>query len=535
MFAGLRNIRLRLKFALIFLILLVLIVDLGALSYTSVTDIRADTERISDVLIPRLIQTGSIRDNLNDAIQAATDYVETGNPASKKDYEEKLNQALVAQIELFYLSQSSADFEFTTSFQTYINDINESLERLISLYEAGAAAEDVDQQLTVVSKQRAEFGTFLEEEIELKIQEEAQSERERTDQRVQTTIINIAIVGIISIIVFLMIFFFLRQSITKPIGQLTEVAEDIGKGNFRAVEIDSKDELGLFASTFNTMTTRIKATQEALVVELEKTKKLDKQKTEFLSIAAHQLRTPMSGIKWVVSMAVEGDLGELPEDAKTQLAKGLDNINRMIVLINSLLDVTKIETQEGKYQFIAGDLQTTIQEVVSSLEPNMEEAGVKVVMEEPAEALPLVQIDKEKIKMAFRNVIDNAIRYSPKGQEVAIRFRVAGDMVEVDVSDQGYGIPQKEQERIFTKFYRGTNIQTKQPDGSGLGLYVVGQILRSHEGSVSFESEENTGTTFTFALPTATPQLIEQTQQVEAAGGAETEVVDAGSEGALAA
>ncbi|MFC1598195.1 ATP-binding protein [Patescibacteria group bacterium] len=517
---ALHNIKIRYKILLIFVVLFLLMLDLGALNITSVTDIRSQTQQIADVLIPRLVNTSTIKDNLNISILSAYDYVQTGNIASKQEYEKKLGQALVAQIELFYLSQSESDFEFTTSFESHINSINDTLRDLITTYEAGGSSVEIQRKLTKVADSRDAFAQFLEEEIEVKVQEDSQLEREQTSEQVQQTIINVAVVGVLALIALALLFSFVRKSITEPVKKLNDVAEDIGRGNFRFVDIDTRDELGTFADTFNTMTQRIKATQESLQIELEKTKRLDRQKTEFLSIAAHQLRTPMSGIKWVVGMAAEGDLGPVTDEAKDQLGKGLENIDRMIALINSLLDVTKIETDEFKYKFIAADPLELIEEICADFEHNAEEAGLKLTVEKPAQALPRIQADVEKLKMALRNIIDNGIKYTPKGGTVTISFEQRTEFVDINVSDTGVGIPKVEQERIFTKFYRGSNIQQIQADGSGLGLFIVREIVSGHEGSVTFESEEGKGTTFTVSIPVADPSLPTELEEEPQAGGA---------------
>ena len=496
--------------------------DLGALNITSVTDIRTDTKHIADTLIPRLIETSAIKDRLNAAILSAYDYVQTGNPESKKQYEDELGSALVAQINLFYLSSSEADFEFTTSFQTHINDINDAIDELVTIYESGQTTSDIQVQLGVVAERKDSFSKFLEEEIETKVRDESIQEREQTDQRVNQTIINVVIVGFISLLSLGMLFSFTRTSITEPVQKLTEAAESAASGDFRFVNIDTRDELGLFADTFNTMTQHIKATQESLTIELEKTKQLDRQKTEFLSIAAHQLRTPMSGIKWVMSMAVDGDLGKLPDEAKEQLGKGLENVGRMIKLINSLLDVTQIETQKFTFNFLPHDPVQLVKESCADLEQAADQAQVSIKINEPATPLPLVAADAEKVGIAFHNLVDNAIKYTPKGGTVSVDFTVEEDEVIFAIKDTGYGIPEVEQDRIFSKFYRGSNIQTVQADGSGLGLYIVHEIISRHDGRVDFESSEGNGTTFTISIPVADEKLIAKAKADTEAAATET-------------
>lgn len=527
---SLRNLKLKYKVLLLFVVLFGLMLDLGALNISSVLDIRNDTQRIADRMIPRLIETTAIKDNLNTSILAAYDYIQTGDPASKDVYERYVGDALTAQINLFYLSSSEADFQFVDSFQEHINGINSALNELISVYESGAPESKVQSQLQVVSDQRDAFAGFLSQEVELQIQKDSLQERESTDDQVNWTMINVIAVILIALIAVIVLYRFINNSVTKPVQQLTDAAEEIGHGRFPIVTIDSRDEMGLFAETFNTMTQRIKATQESLQIELEKTKRLDRQKTEFLSIAAHQLRTPMSGIKWLVNMVAEGDLGPVSAEATEQLNKGKENIDRMIALINSLLDVTQIDTETLIYEFKPYNIVQVVTEVCEELQHAADQAQVALQVRHSGQEMNPVLADIDKIKMALRNVIDNGIKYTPKGGTVTISFEQQKDYMHVHVADTGYGIPDNEYDRLFTKFYRGTNIQTIQADGSGLGLYVVKQVIEKHEGDITFESTIGKGTTFTIELPLASADDIAAAAEQEAQKRAQAASVTAASD-----
>lgn len=499
----LHNLKLKYKLFFIVAILSFFIIDLGALNVTSVFDIQKDTQNLSENLIPRLLQTTAIKDNLHLSILAATDYVNTGNQTSKKQFEDYLRAAITAEVQLFLAAASEADLEFTSLFQEQINVLNDELRSLVELYDAGASRETIQKQIVVVTAQRNIFAQFLEDNIEGAVQLEAQQEREATAGQVRQTIINISIVALLTIFSLLFLFIFIRRSFTDPLKKLTSAAESLGKGEFQVVDVDSKDELGLFAETFNTMLHNIRTTQEALTVELEKTKKLDRQKTEFLSIAAHQLRTPMSGIKWLIGMTLDGDLGRVSNEAKEQLAKGQENVNRMITLINSLLDVSQIEMQQLEYKISGQNIVDIVHSVADEFTHQAEAAQVTLRVEEPKRPMKQAMVDEEKISMAFRNLIDNAIKYTPKKGTVTVRFSGSDRYVNVDIADTGYGIPEDEYDRIFTKFYRGSNIQTIQADGSGLGLFVVKQIVEQHNGDIEFVSAVDKGTTFTISLPAA--------------------------------
>lgn len=499
----LRNLKIRYKIFFIFIVLFLLMLDLAVLNITSVHDIQQNTARISDELIPRLVTASTLKDNLNLAILAAYDYVQNGSVASKTEYQAKIHEAVLASVQLFQHASAEKDFEFVQSFQNHINDINQALEELVEAYENGDRV-SLSTYLQNVAEKRDAFSSFLSQQVEESIQNDVALDREHTQKEVRQTIMNVAAVGLLAFVAYMMLIIFIRRSVTEPLATLTAAARDIGKGHFRQVDITTRDELGLFAETFNTMTQKIAFTQEALRIELEKTRKLDQQKTEFLSIAAHQLRTPMSGIKWMVNMAVEGDFGKLPEEAGSQLRKGLENVERMIRLINSLLDVTQMETQKLHYDFQPNDIVALCKSIIDELQPIAKHAVVDFFLNPPPAPLPLVVFDKEKMRLALRNLMDNAIKYTRPGGTVIVQPRqYDAHHAVVYIIDTGVGIPADEQDRLFTKFYRGTNVQTIQADGSGLGLFVVDQIVKMHNGSVRVQSEINKGSTFSVILPFA--------------------------------
>ncbi len=501
-FELLKNLKIKHKITFTFVVLFLLLANLGALNVTSVLDLKDNTDRIADEFVPRLVQTDELKNSLNLSLLAAYDYVQTGNAVSKSLYEQQIDSAVDAEIELFLSSNSEADIEFTTSFEEHINALLGSLSDLVTAYELGEGTTEISAQLRAVSIDRDAFSQFLEVEIQEQIRAEVENQQAESASQVQNTILNVSIVIVAALIAFMLLSWFTNRSITTTVKKLTTAAEKIGKGQFSFVDIDSKDELGLFADTFNTMTQNIKATQESLEIELEKTKKLDRQKTEFLSIAAHQLRTPMSGIKWLVNMVVEGDLGKVSKEAEEQLGKGLENIDRMVALINSLLDVSQIEMQKTEFNIVAADMVEITQGLIEEFDHNAQDGGIKLVCEHEAKVVP-AKADIEKIKMAIRNLLDNAIKYTPKKGKVTTRVSQNDTDIIIEVIDTGHGIPDDEQDRIFSKFYRGSNIQTVEADGSGLGLFVVQQIIEQHGGDITFESTVGKGTTFRIELPKA--------------------------------
>ena len=229
-------------------------------------------------------------------------------------------------------------------------------------------------------------------------------------------------------------------------------------------------------------------------------KTISKMKSEFISITAHQLRTPLSAIKWTLKMFLDGDIGEVSAEQKEFLERAYNINERMIKLINDLLNVSRIEEGKFLYEFSISSLEKIIQETVDLLSKQIRERNIKFSFQLPAGPLPKIRIDSAKMRIVIHNLLDNAIRYTPSGGAVTLEAKFEQNKVQIKISDSGAGIPISEQNRIFTKFYRGSNVIKMQTEGSGLGLFIVKNIIERHKGKISFESGTG-GTTFYITLP----------------------------------
>lgn len=230
-------------------------------------------------------------------------------------------------------------------------------------------------------------------------------------------------------------------------------------------------------------------------------KMVEKMKTEFVSLAAHQLRTPLSAIKWALKMLLDGDMGSIKKDQKNFLEKTYQSNERMIALVNDLLNITRIE--EGKYLYkpTVTQLELVAKFVVDSYKDEAKAKNIKLTLRKSDSLLRSVKIDVEKIRLAMQNIIDNAIRYSAEGSEVVVACSGNEKETEFSVRDNGIGIPKDQQARIFSKFFRGANAVRIDTEGSGLGLYIAKNIVEAHGGRIWFESESEKGATFHFSLP----------------------------------
>jgi two-component system phosphate regulon sensor histidine kinase PhoR len=235
--------------------------------------------------------------------------------------------------------------------------------------------------------------------------------------------------------------------------------------------------------------------------DITREKEIERMKTEFVSIAAHQLRTPLSAIKWVLRMVLDGDVGKITKEQAELLERGYQSNERMIALINDLLNVARIEEGRFLYNFALQSLEDLIRKIIDSLAEPLKEKKIKLIFKKPQKPLPQVKIDVEKIELVMQNLLDNAIRYSPKGGEVTISVRRDRMNIEVMIKDKGMGIPEDQRKQVFTKFFRGNNAIKAEAEGTGLGLFICKNIIEEHGGKIWFESKENKGTTFWFTLP----------------------------------
>ncbi len=300
-----------------------------------------------------------------------------------------------------------------------------------------------------------------------------------------------------------------KDLINKPILELSTIpalaslVKLLGpeiKGIFRK-EYQPQKDLVLEVSTIPIMGQVEKLGTLIILHDVTREKRIERMKTEFVSIAAHQLRTPLSAIKWTLRMLLDGDLGGITKEQRNFIKKTYSSNERMVTLINDLLNVSRIEEGRYLYKPTWADIEVVAQFVVNSYKEESKKRGIKVEFKKPEKKLPLVLIDGEKIRLAIQNIFENAIRYTRPGGKVTVSLKRVKKEIEVSIKDTGAGIPKEQQERVFTKFFRAANVMRMETEGSGLGLFITKNIIEAHGGKIWFESEENKGSTFHFTLP----------------------------------
>lgn len=231
-------------------------------------------------------------------------------------------------------------------------------------------------------------------------------------------------------------------------------------------------------------------------------REIDQMKSEFVSVASHQLRTPLTGIKWFAELLMKTKINK---DAKDYVKQISISNERMVRLVDDLLNVSRIETGR-KFDIVLKDtdLVPLVKGVIDEQKSSADERHVTISCATDAPKELIMHVDELKMRQAVQNLISNAIKYSKENGNIVVGCEHKPDEIVFSVKDNGIGIPKKQQGQIFNKFFRAENVFTVHTDGTGLGLYIVKAIVEAHGGKVWFESEENVGTTFYFSLPTKT-------------------------------
>lgn len=235
-----------------------------------------------------------------------------------------------------------------------------------------------------------------------------------------------------------------------------------------------------------------------------KIKEVDQMKDEFISIASHELRTPITGIKGYVSLIADGTFGQINSKVKDSLVLIQGAVDRLVVLVDDLLNVSRIEQGRVKLELVDIESGEIIRQVNQELKVQADDKKLTLKFSPHASPLPLITIDLDKFKQILINIVGNAIKYTEKGGvEILTQEKDNGKFLEIKVKDTGLGMNAQSRERLFEKFYRVQNEKTRKITGTGLGLWITKQLVELMKGKIMVDSIEGVGTQITITLPTA--------------------------------
>lgn len=337
------------------------------------------------------------------------------------------------------------------------------------------------------------------------------------------------IVGVFAALIVLLVYelYAVRNMLLRPLDVLNRTISELANGNYKAeARVGVDNEFKALSIVLNGMARNVDKATSSIVVRLqellgeqdrsskllirrdlelvkanEKLRLLDDAKSEFVSVAAHQLRTPLSAVKWALHMLLGGDLGALELRQKEVLLKAAQSNDRMIKLVNDLLNVDHIESGKSEYLFVPLQVSDLIGSVLAELRPIAEQRSILLNFDSGSAVSGSVLGDRDKLRGVFQNLVENAIKYTLKGGTVTVNLFEEDNLIRVSVADSGIGIPANDQPKVFGKFFRSKNAIKIATDGTGLGLFIVKEIISQHHGKIWFESMEGVGTTFHVSIP----------------------------------
>jgi len=299
--------------------------------------------------------------------------------------------------------------------------------------------------------------------------------------------------GISSIIIALLIAYFISRTISFPIKEMQETAERLAKGDFsKRINIKSRDELGELAKSLNTMA-------EELQLKIETLKRLDTMRTDFVANVSHELKTPLTSIKGFVETLESGAINDR-QNAKRFLSIIRKHTDRLGKIIDDLLSLGELELRKDSIEKVELDLRNLVDEVVMGFGHALVTKQQTLTVNSQ-EGDFIIKADRDKIEQVFVNLIDNAIKYTKEGGHITVSLSRQKDEVAIIVEDNGIGIPKEYLDRVFERFYRVDKARSRELGGTGLGLSIAKHIVLLHNGKISIESELGRGTKVLATLP----------------------------------
>lgn len=260
----------------------------------------------------------------------------------------------------------------------------------------------------------------------------------------------------------------------------------------------------------------IEGNKQAMLFVLPDTnreKESERVRTEFLSVIAHQLRSPLGSMRWGMEMLLSGDVGAISKETRETIDQMYESARWMITLVNDLLNVSRIEQGRVPNEPELIDYLEIVKTVIKESELDAKKKQVTITIEVKTDLIPMVMLDPIRFREVIQSLISNAIKYTYPQGKISIILANDNKNLQIMVADSGIGIPEKEQPKIFSKFFRATNAIETKAEGTGLGLFVVKSYIEAWEGKIWFESKEGKGTTFFVQIPIEGKMIIQKLPQ----------------------
>jgi len=303
---------------------------------------------------------------------------------------------------------------------------------------------------------------------------------------------KIVIVSIVILVMVLIVSQIVAKRLTKPLTEIAEMVKEIKAGNLdQKLPVRSNDEIGRLAELINEMTDKLKE-------DIEQLKKLERVRSEFLGNVSHELRTPIFSLKGFIETLLEGAVDD-PAVNRRFLEKAYHHANRLDTLLSDLIEISRIESGEMKMSFRYVDAVSILKNLIADFSDSAAKRKQNLLVETPDHEV-LVLGDKDRLRQALGNIVDNAIKYSPEGATTTVRLIEAERTATISISDAGPGIEDVHLSRIFERFYRVDKTRSREVGGTGLGLAIAKHIVEAHSSKISVTSEMGEGTTFSFEL-----------------------------------
>ncbi len=266
-------------------------------------------------------------------------------------------------------------------------------------------------------------------------------------------------------------------------------------------ELDCRENLILEITSSSILQKDKRVSSLIILHNITREKQIEKTKNNFVTVSAHQLRTPLSAIRWSLERLSQSKAGKLTEEQKELLGRVSKENKRMVSVVNELLNLVKIEEGRYLYKFNSFSIEKLVQSVVEYYEELIKGKEIKFEFQVLDRKMSKVKIDAGKIEIVIRALIDNAIRYTFPGGTIKIALGSKKKEIEFSIMNTGIGIPKDQQQNIFKKFFRASNAMKMDTEGNGNQLFIARNIIEAHKGKIWFESEEDKRTIFYFNLP----------------------------------